>query len=219
MKKLIVILLVLIVALLAYIAFKPKEVVSPIVVPSDQTTTTSQQNPTSLDSKTYSNTQYGFSFDYPSSWKVSEDTSKKEVTVNTNDIVGVNPENRPNPEYPSWSITFKATDKTYFTGQRISTKIGIITYDETTKALMSDDCLKATQLFGSNLTTIVYGGSTMSDPAYSNSAILTSSGEIIIVNSQQGVALTPELTSQLSKIASSFKLLNGNTIFVPACAK
>jgi hypothetical protein len=93
---------------------------------------------------------------------------------------------------------------------------------------MSDGCLKATQLFGSNppnvsntssIKSIVYGGSLMSDPAYSNSAILTSNGQIIIVNSQQGAAITPELSTQLSKIASSFKLLNGNTVFIPECAK
>ena len=166
--------------------------------------------------KTYTNSEYGFSFNYPNSWKLSEDKIKKEVTVDTNDIAsGVGGDY----SYPSWSITFKATDKSFFNNNRVSTKYGIITYDENLKALMSDQCLKAEKLLGGVIQAIRYGGSLMSDPAYSNSAILTSNGGIIIVNSYQGVAITPLISDQLSVIANSFKLLNGNTVFVPACAK
>ncbi len=221
----IIILLIIIILILGYVAFlKPEKVNQDTVanyqppVTNTPAVTPSQNNPTPVATniKTYTSPD-GFSFNYPSSWKLSEDLIKKEVTINTNDNALL----VENHTYPSWSITFKATDKTFFTQQRISTKMGIITYDENTKALMSDSCLKATQLFGSNppIQSITYGGSLMSDPAYSDSAILTTTGEIIIVHSQQGAVITPELSNQLSQIASSFKLLNGNTVFVPECAR
>lgn len=238
-KNILIALLVIVIGVLGYFQFKSKSDIK--ITPNGQTSTINNQNdsdhqPTKIELstltktwKSYTNAQYGFAFDYPSSWKLSEDPSKKEVTISTNDIGDVNLENKDNTQYPSWSITFKATDKTYFTKQRISTKMGVITYNENSKALMSDDsCLKAAQLFGNNpsnvnntssIYSITYGGSLMSDPAYSNSAILTTSGEIIIVTSQQGTSLTSDLSDQLSKIATSFKLLNGNTLFVPACAK
>jgi len=240
-------LLIILIGLVGYVAFKPNQITSTPVtdstvineaaVPVVPKATNTQTPPASTSMKTYSNTGLGFSFNYPSDWRLTEDTLKKEVTIDTNDIGGTNLENRDNPTYPSWKITFKAIDKSYFTQQRISTKMGIITYDETLKAFTVDDngdlpggstCLKAVQLFGSNppnpnntsaIQSINYGGSLMSDPAYSDSAILTNNGEIIIIHSQQGTAATPELMNQLSKIASSFKLLNGNTVFVPACAK
>ncbi len=234
MKNILIVILVIALAILAYMQFKPKVTVTP----SGQTTTINNPNGPDYQStntvagdsskiwKTYSNAQFGFSFDYPATWKLTEDIVKKEVTIDTNDALT---NEGGSFSYPSWLITFKATDKTFFTQQRISTKMGIITYDENTKALMSDDyCLKARQLFGTNppnpsntstMQSISYGGSLMSDPAYSNSAILTSNGQIITVYSQQGSVITPELTAILSKVASTFTLLNGNTVFVPECAK
>jgi hypothetical protein len=142
------------------------------------------------------------------------------VTIHTND----DPLLVEDHAFHSWSITFKATDKTFF-DKTISTKIGIIKYDEKLSALVSDSCLKVGKLFGNvegnntSIQSIIYGGSLMSDPAYSNSAILTNNGRIIIVNSQQGTAITPQLSEQLSIIANSFKLLNNNTVFVPDCSK
>jgi hypothetical protein len=162
--------------------------------------------------KTYTNTEYGLSFIYPSSWKLSEDKSKKEVTVSTNDTDGVD------VTFPSWKISFKTTDKSYFNSNRVSTKWGIITYNEETKSLFSDGCLKSESL-SPTIQTIRFGGSLMSDPAYSESAILTTNGNIIVVRSEQGAGLYPELESQLSIINHSFKLLNGNKVFVPECSK
>jgi len=230
---LVVIIIVLLIEGFIYYA-KNHQAIAPsttvVNIPQSTTPVVSTQTPQAqapVEWKTYSNASYGFSFSYPSTWKLSEDSSKKQVTINTNDIGGTNPENRDNPTYPSWTISFTATDKTFF-NPPIGTKYGMISYDNTKKALVDGDrCLQAQQLFGNNppnvnntssIQSITYGGSQMSDPAYSNSAILTSNGEIIIVNSQQGVSATPELMNLLSKIASSFKLLNGNTVFVPACA-
>jgi len=167
--------------------------------------------------KIYTNSDYGFSFNYPNDWKLSENKSNKEVTISTNDLVNVS--DGGHAGYPSWSITFKATDKTFFNSVT-PTKMGVITYNEKESAVFADDrCIKAEKLLGGNVQVARYGGSTMSDPAYSNSAILTTNGKIIIVNSYQGVAITPELENQLSAIFNSFKLLNGNQVFVPECAK
>jgi flagellar basal body-associated protein FliL len=193
---------------------------APAVVSENSATNISTEN-----LKTYTNSEYGFSFNYPSSWKLTEDKLKKEVIVDTNDIASGTSGDY---SYPSWSITFKLTDKSFFNNNRVSTKMGIITYDENLKALVSDSCLKAEQFFGSRPTninntssiqSIRYGGSMMSSPAYSNSAILTSNGGIIIVDSKQGIPWNSEIENQLLMIANSFKLLNGNTVFVPDCAK
>ncbi len=228
-KNILIAVLIVIIGVFAFLAFKPKgaTTVSPITtVPEQQPTTTPQQTtPPAATSKTYSNTQYGFSFQYPNTWKVTEDKSKKEVRIDTNDIAIYGQGYVP---YPSWSITFKATDKSFF-NPPIGTKYGLIGYDESRSALTDGDrCLSSGKLFGNNppdanntssIQSITYGGSLMSDPAYSDSAILTTNGEIIIVHKEQGAPYTPEIGDQLSAIASSFKLLNGNTVFVPTCAK
>ncbi len=166
--------------------------------------------------KTYTNAEFGFTFNYPISWELSEDKLKKEVTIDTNDKAG----GVDGMSYPSWRITFKSTDKSFFNNNRVSTKMGIITYDENLKALVSDSCIKAEGLLGTNtIQAIRYGGSLMSDPAYSNSAILTTSGKIINIDSYQGVPSNPQIENQLSTIIKSFGLLNGNAVFVPQCAK
>jgi len=170
-----------------------------------------------INYKTYLNTQYGFSFDYPNTWKTSEDKNKKEVIVSTDDMVD-------RMAYPSWSISFKSTDKNFFNTVR-PTKMGVITYSEKESALFADDrCIKAEDFgFGTTKNNLIkkfiYGGSMMSDPAYSNSAILTTDGNIIIVDSRQGVVITPDIDKQLSLITNSFKLLNNNKVFIPECSK
>lgn len=174
--------------------------------------------PTTTDSKTYSNNDYGFSFNYPSSWKISEDKVNKEVTISTNEILP----GADGSTYPSASITFKASNKTFFDNLR-PTKIGVITYNENKSTIFADGdrCLKSNRLLGSlnsSVESITYGGSTMSTPAYGDSAILTTNGAIIIVHNAEDV-FTPELRNQYSLIANSFKLLNGNQVFVPDCAK
>ncbi len=165
--------------------------------------------------KEYSNSEYGFRFNYPGDWKLTEDKIKKEVTIETNDIGEV----VEGGNFPSWRITFKSTDKTFFNNLQ-PTKIGVITYNEKESAVFADDrCIKGTKLLGGLIQAFTYGGSSMSDPAYWNSAILTKNGQIIIVNSYQGSVITSELEKQLSTIVNTFKLLNGNSFFIPECSK
>ncbi len=165
--------------------------------------------------KEYSSSEYGFRFNYPGDWKLTEDKIKKEVTIDTNDIGDV----VEGGTFPSWRITFKSTDKTFFNNLQ-PTKMGVITYNEKESAVFADDrCIKGTKLLGGLTQAFTYGGSLMSDPAYSNSAILTKNGEIIIVNSYQGSVITQKLEKQLSTIVNTFKLLNGNSFFIPECSK
>jgi hypothetical protein len=196
--------------------------------PVDATQNQQVQNspaPTDSSIKTYSNTVYGFSFQYPSTWKLEENLMKKSVTLTSDANSGSNyPDNNPSGFMPIEKITFTATDKSFFNSNRVSTKYGIITYDENQKALFSDYCLKASKLFGGidgniSIQVVPFGGSLMSDPAYGDSAILTTSGEIIIVYTEQGAALTPLILKQMALIGNSFKLLEGNTVFVPSCAQ
>jgi len=165
--------------------------------------------------KEYSSSEYGFRFNYPGDWKLTEDKIKKEVTIDTNDIGEV----VEGGTFPSWRITFKSTDKTFFNNLQ-PTKIGVITYNEKESAVFADDrCIKGTKLLGGLIQAFTYGGSLMSDPAYWNSAILTKNGKIIIVNSYQGGVMISKLEKQLSTIVNTFKLLNGNTFFIPECSK
>ena len=92
-KNVLIILLIIVVLLLSYIAFKPKDVVAPVEqTPSGKTTTINNPNGEDYqpsdkvtDSKEikvdgmkkYTDTDFGFSFWYPSSLKVSKSTEKK----------------------------------------------------------------------------------------------------------------------------------------------
>lgn len=79
-KNILILLLVLVIAVLGYLQFKPKntENIYPvaIVAPTGQTTTnnTPQQVNTTQSQKTYTDIQYGFSFQYPSTWKTPTST-------------------------------------------------------------------------------------------------------------------------------------------------
>jgi hypothetical protein len=173
---------------------------------SQSTTTTS-----TTGWKTYSNTQYGFSFQYPSDWKLTDNPTNKTVTIATNDageaVEGMS--------YPTYSITFKSTDKTFFS-KPIYTKWGGVTYDENSNAILIDgNCTKPDEVFGS-MQAVHYGGSLMSDPAYNDSAITTMNKTIFIIHEEQGGSLS-SIQSQIQTVENSFKLLGGNSPFIPQC--
>ncbi len=86
MKNILIVILVVAVLIFGYLAFKPKtEVVSPDSVLTGQTGTTnnlngndyppkqpSTQTQATAGWKTYSNSEYSFSFKYPPTWSISE---------------------------------------------------------------------------------------------------------------------------------------------------
>ncbi len=227
MKNTLIIILILAVIGIGYVTLKPKQIVAPVVPPSEtqlpestenQNTTTNLTATTpsqTLGMKTYSNIQLGISFQYPSDWKLTEDSAKKQVTITTNDVAAT----FENGTYPTYSLNFKSTDKSFF-AQPIGTKMGTFTYDENKMALLNDNqCESPTPFFNSSLQAVRYGGSLMSDPAYNDFAITTTNGVIIILHAEQGGVITDNLTRDIQKIANSFGLLNGNKIFVAACTK
>lgn len=170
--------------------------------------------------KIYSNSQYGFSFDYPSNWMLKEDIIKKEIVISTDDSVSLSE----NYKYPSWSIKIKVANKDFFS-PAIGTKVGMITYDSKLSSIASDGkCMKAKKIFenitGNNtvIKGFAYGSSMMSSPAYADYAILTNSKDIIILHSEQGDVLTPELNKELNIIINSFSFIGDKNIFIPSCA-
>lgn len=222
MKNTLIVFLVIIVALLAFVAFKPKTApVIPSTTSQVSTTTPPVEQPQNSAWKTYSSTLLGFSFKYPSDWKLTEDTAHKQVTIATNDVGEV----VEGHSFPSYSLSFKSTDKTFFS-KPINTKWGVITYDANRNAVLADgNCLKpdplspsAEPLSSPSIQYFRYGGSLMSDPAYSDAAIVTTNYSIIIIHSEQGVGLPTPLQDQVDRIKNSFNLLNGNKVFVPTCA-
>ncbi|MEO5646512.1 MAG: PsbP-related protein [Candidatus Paceibacterota bacterium] len=199
--------------------------VTPIENPTPATTDTTP----SVSWLTYTNADYGFSFQYPSTWKLSEDKTKKSVTIKTVEYSAAVEKNDIDYE----SITFQATTKAFFT-PHLGTKYGEIAYDDKQGAIVDVSsspvrCLDTSTLLSglhqitTAIKTIPYSGSLMATPAYSDAAILTKNGSIIIVteNNEPSTKTTASnlITANVKTIANSFTLLGGNTVVTPACSK
>jgi hypothetical protein len=168
--------------------------------------------------KTYSSAQYGFSFDYPSKWKVTEktNTNGQPYVDLTSDIFSSDPQLSGIPEE---EIQFSAVDTNYF-NPPIGTKFGMIGYDSKDNLLIdttqpSQQCLLVRPLLGIENAPLGfrYDGSQMSTPAHFNYALITQNKKIILVTefSLEGDTLLV-VNQNVSKIALSFKLLNGDSI-------
>lgn len=224
-NPIIVVLLVIAIILLGYIAFKSKIDTVPSVV-SDPIPSSSEADSNSMWI-TYSNNKLGFSFQYPSTWKINTSENSVTVTSDSSTNLGINNQN----PIPLEQVTFTSTDKSFF-NVPINTKFGQITYDVNQNALVDSGesparCLQATPLINipdgfKGIMGVHFGGSLMSDPAYSDFAILTNNGPIIIIASQSERGTDDDqnnlVQDQIIKVYSSLSLLNGNTVFVPACA-
>lgn len=168
--------------------------------------------------KTYNSASYGISFNYPTAWTLTQDASKKTVTVtsNTNYVQGTY-------SIPLEKITFTSTDKNYF-NPPINTKYGSIAYDATLKSLVDIGetparCMPADHILGSgSIKGITFSGSSMSDPAYHTSAIITTNGPIILVDDESESTPDQPERQEAASIVESLSLLNGNTTAYPACA-
>ena len=125
-------------------------------------------------------------------------------------------------------IGFQDTDKNFFTPP-VETKYGQIQYDENKMTLIDTSgpkprCLPASPLLGITgaIKSITYGGSLMSDPAHTESAILTKDGSIIIAGESWEVGSDEKqdelVKEQVAKIVTSFTLLNGNSLSMATCA-
>ncbi len=176
--------------------------------------------------KLYSNASYGFSFMYPDTWTLRENSSNKQVTV-TSDI-NSDQQTAGSGNIPLEVIGFQATNKNFFT-PHVETKYGEIAYDEARKALVDESvahpiCLSSSTLLNvpGTIKSITYGGSLMSDPAHTESAILTKDGSIIIANESWETGSDEKenetVKQQVAKIVTSFALLDDNSVSIPSCS-
>ena len=186
----------------------PQSVPPPVITPPVVIT------PPPTPWKIYSNKQYGFAFIYPSNWTLRENSSNKQVTVQTD---------TPTLEV----IGFQDANKSFFTPY-VETKYGEIAYDNTQKTLVDASqtparCLPVSTLSGVSgaMKSIIYSGNLVSDPAHSESAVLTKTGSIIIASESWEVGSDQNQNKQIkddvAKILTSFTLLNGNTVSIPNC--
>ncbi len=162
--------------------------------------------------KTYTNEKYGFTFNYPIKWKISESANKKSVTVESTETSSIGP----NKSIPAYSVKFSAIDPVDFGVQQ--TKVGEVVYDSTKKTLVDRSetpsrCLPTYLYQGGTVPMISYGGSLMSSPAHFESAILTNKDYIILVGELSEEAGFREE----SGIISSFKFTNGVQVRLPNC--
>ncbi len=184
---------------------------SPRVSPNANATTTAG---------TYTNEKYGFSFDYPPSWQLTESADKTMVTVDA----GITANG-----LPAFTLVFTVVPDNVF--QPVQTKVGNISYDATQNALIdtseNDRCLPYSNLGGlaggaSTIQAFNYGGSIMSDPAYWENAVLTNKNYMLDVG-ESYERPSDDATNQIiqsgeNKIYSSLSFTNGVTVRVPSCA-
>ncbi len=187
-----------------------------------QTDLTPTQSTSNNELKTYSNSNNGFSFKYPSDWVISENPLNNSVKISTksSSVIGVDDVGRPIAYSLDYSIMFTKTDKTFFNqpNRPIQTKYGEITYDQNRNSILIDgQCRPAEGIEGSSLQGVRYGGSLMSDPAYGDSAIVTTNKNVIIVHTEMGVTPSDATRAQIKSILDSFSLINGNNVFIPVC--
>ncbi len=180
----------------------------------------------SMSTGVYTNATYGWSFHYPTNWKVAE-TANGGVTVSANIAVATSAVNVKQPAI--LAITITSVKKTAFAP--LKTKVGNIGYDAALGALVdssgqSQRCLPYTPFLGRNnvIKGFLYGGSNMSDPAYLNYAILTNKDYMVLMQTEDygetnNEKLRLEAEAGQQKIFDSFKLTAGTDAIVPACSQ
>lgn len=172
--------------------------------------------------ETYTNSQYGFTFDYPSGWTLTESADKTSVTIDA----GITANN-----LDAFTLVFTVVPYSAF--QSVQTKVGNISYDPTQNALVDTNetparCLPYGDLQGlaggaGTLPAFNYGGSIMSDPAVWENAVLTNQNYLLDVG-ESYERPTDDATNAIiqageNKIYSSLSFTNGVEARVPACAQ
>ena len=206
-----IIIVVILVVLGIY--FYSKTVSAPANVSSNSTSMTSTF-------KTYTNNQYGFTFNYPSGWQLTESADKTSETVDA----GITANG-----LDAFTLVFTIVDNNAF--EPVQTKVGDISYDASQNALVDTSenarCLPYDNLRGlasgvGNIQAFNYGGSTMSDPVYWESVILTNKNYMLDVG-ESFERPTDDATNQIiengeQEIYSSLALTNNVSVRLPSCA-
>jgi hypothetical protein len=170
---------------------------------------------------TYTNSQYGFTFNYPSNWQLTESPDKTSVTIDA----GITANG-----LDAFTLVFTIIPNDSF--QSVQTKVGNIIYDPTQNALVDTNetparCLPYADLRGlaggaGNLSAFNYGGSIMSDPAYWESEILTNKNYMLDVG-ESYERPSNDATNQIiqtgeNEIYSSLAFTNNVVARTPVCA-
>jgi len=183
--------------------------------------------------KTYTNQQYGFTFQYPSSWNLVENSDGTGVTVNDNTMVTLGA----GTPTSSLVISVKALNDSAADTIASDENPFEVQYDASRNALMdvSDNpsrCLSVEYSLGTLETTsttvpvILYrDNGLMSLQLVSDYAVLTNKGYMILINitkdSEDSPSVDPAQYIQMShfeaELYSSFKLINGVQAVVPSC--
>lgn len=172
----------------------------------------------------YTNQLYGWSFNYPKDWQVEENENKTGIEIVSHETV---PSVRdPNQKSPLFTLSISTIKKSDF--KPTDTKMGNIRFDLAQNALVDaldtpSRCLRMSD-FNSKMKMVIYGGSNMSTPAYSNSAVITDKDYLILINeSTYGNSETPTSETSLDvgkkMIFDSFTFPPGVSGITPDCAK
>ena len=170
--------------------------------------------------KTYTNNKYGFTFDYPSDWQLAESANKTSATIDA----GITANG-----LDAFTLVFTIVDNSAF--ESVQTKVGNISYDASQNALVDTSenarCLPYDNLRGlaggvGSIQAFNYGGSTMSDPVYWESVILTNKNYMLDVG-ESYERPTDDATNQIiengeQEIYSSLAFTNDVSIRLPSCA-
>lgn len=161
---------------------------------------------------TYQNILYGWSLKYPSSWHILETLDGtgvsifSDISANTKSIQ---------------TLKFSTIKKNEF--EPISTKIGNVYFDLEQDALVDslsepERCLPLRSFIGkaSDIPYFVYGGSTMSDPAYSDDAIITNQDYIITLYSNY---FDEAQRKTRNSVYNSFTLNHTVKAVIPECVR
>jgi hypothetical protein len=201
-----------------YIGMEYEKTEEAMMPPSVVTSSPTVTNTSGYELLTYTNAKYGWSFKYPSTWKVTENKDGTSVSVDSSArAASLNPESK--ATFPKFTLNFSTVKKTDF--GTVNSKWGIITFDLKKNALVADSCLPVSTRIGvkQGEALFQYTGSLMSTPAYSGSAIVTDKDYLVIVSSEMYDSIDDTLAEGAGIIYATFQLAPEVYSIIPQCAQ
>lgn len=157
----------------------------------------------------YINQNTGITFKYPSDWSIYE--REGIVTISDADSVELD-EDRTTPNY---SVSFALIDKTKINH---TSGYGHVVYDAESDLIKKDEvCLDISKSTNEKPEWIMLGGSTMSTPAWTSSAILLDNSEAIKYTKFVYGSFAKEKEDIVSEILSSVKVVGEHNVSSKVC--
>lgn len=186
---------------------------------SEETENLPEDTPSSEESSdlvTYTDETYGWSFAYaPEEWTATESTNGSGVTLSSKETT--TQYSRDGAPQSMTTIAFSTVKKADF--EPIGTKVGNISYDATFDGLVDTSggevrCLPLGTPIGkdSRIWTFGYGGSLMSDPAYSYKAVITDQDYMVLIKTY-----SYEYDASVDALLTTFALSPEVTATFPIC--